>query len=386
MANYNSTHTGLAIDTAVGAVASKAPLVHTHVKADITDLPAVAVSGAYNDLTGKPTLGTASVLDVPATGDALSTEVVKGSDSRLTNARTPTAHTHVILDVTGLQTTLDGKASSVHSHAISDVTGLQTALDGKSATSHTHTGVYEPANINIQSHISATNNPHSTTAAQVGAYTTTQVDVLLTGKADTSHTHSNATTLVAGFMSALDKTKLDGVEAGAQVNTVTSVAGKTGVVTLVKADVGLGSVDNTSDATKVVLSASKLTTARTIAGVSFDGTANIDISYTDLTNKPKRYLNAILSDASTAITNATSYITPVEIPVAGTVTSIRARTATGTVSVQFKRNGVTLGTAVAATTSGVSQVVSQAVVAGDLITVDTSSASGNGLTISVEIN
>ena len=100
----------------------------------------------------------------------------------------------------------------------------------------------------------------------------------------------------------------------------------------------------------------------------------------------KRYLNAILSDASTAITNATSYITPVEIPVAGTVTSIRARTATGTVSVQFKRNGVTLGTAVAATTSGVSQVVSQAVVAGDLITVDTSSASGNGLTISVEIN
>ncbi len=99
-----------------------------------------------------------------------------------------------------------------------------------------------------------------------------------------------------------------------------------------------------------------------------------------------RYLNAILSDASTAITNATGYITPVELPVSGTITSIRARTATGTCSVQFKRNGVALGTSISATTSGVSQTVSQSVVAGDLITVDTSSASGNGLTISVEIN
>lgn len=38
--------------------------------------------------------------------------------------------------------------------------------------------------------------------------------------------------------------KLDGIEAGAQVNTVTSVAGKTGAVTLDKADVGLGNVGN----------------------------------------------------------------------------------------------------------------------------------------------
>lgn len=40
--------------------------------------------------------------------------------------------------------------------------------------------------------------------------------------------------------------------------TVTSVAGKTGAVTLNKSDVGLGNVDNTSDAAKDVLSAKKL--------------------------------------------------------------------------------------------------------------------------------
>lgn len=48
------------------------------------------------------------------------------------------SHSHVIADVTGLQTALDGKSATGHTHVIADTTGLQTALDGKSATSHTH--------------------------------------------------------------------------------------------------------------------------------------------------------------------------------------------------------------------------------------------------------
>lgn len=62
---------------------------------------------------------------------------------------------------------------------------------------------------------------------------------------------------------------------------VDSVAGKTGVVTLNKTDVGLNNVDNTSDISKNVLSATKLTNSRTISitgdiswSVSFDGTGN----------------------------------------------------------------------------------------------------------------
>lgn len=42
-----------------------------------------------------------------------------------------------------------------------------------------------------------------------------------------------------------------------------------------KSDVGLGNVDNTADANKSVASAATLTTARTIDGVSFDGSAGI---------------------------------------------------------------------------------------------------------------
>lgn len=62
-------------------------------------LSTVATSGAYSDLSGKPSLGTAASLNVAASGDAASGEVVKGNDSRLTNTRTPTAHTHASTDI-----------------------------------------------------------------------------------------------------------------------------------------------------------------------------------------------------------------------------------------------------------------------------------------------
>ena len=57
--------------------------------------------------------------------------VCQGNDSRLSDARTPLAHTHTISNITGLQTTLEGKASTTHSHVISDIVNLQTTLDSK---------------------------------------------------------------------------------------------------------------------------------------------------------------------------------------------------------------------------------------------------------------
>jgi len=91
--------------------------------------------------------------------------------------------------------------------------------------------------------------------------------------------------VAAWWAGSADKAKLDGVQAGAQVNAVTSVAARTGAVTLTKADVGLASVDNTADAAKSVASAAALTTARTIAlggdlggSASFNGSANVTIT------------------------------------------------------------------------------------------------------------
>jgi len=49
-------------------------------------------------------LGTAATKDVPAAGNAAAGEVVKGNDTRLSDARTPLSHTHVKADVTDLET------------------------------------------------------------------------------------------------------------------------------------------------------------------------------------------------------------------------------------------------------------------------------------------
>lgn len=70
-------------------------------------------------------------------------------------------------------------------------------------------------------------------------------------------TSSMASTTEAGLMSSENFTKLQGIEAGAQVNKVTSVAGRGGDVVLDKNDIGLNNVDNTSDANKPISTATQ---------------------------------------------------------------------------------------------------------------------------------
>ena len=55
-------------------------------------------SDAY--IQNKPTLGTASALNVAESGNAGNNEVVKGNDSRLTDDRNPTPHTHSVSQIT----------------------------------------------------------------------------------------------------------------------------------------------------------------------------------------------------------------------------------------------------------------------------------------------
>ena len=45
----------------------------------------------------------------------------------------------------------------------------------------------------------------------------------ITNKADKNHTHADVTTSASGFMSAADKAKLDGMEAGAQANVIEEI-------------------------------------------------------------------------------------------------------------------------------------------------------------------
>lgn len=82
-------------------------------------------------------------------------------------------------------------------------------------------------------------------------------------------TYSNATTSAAGLMSAEDKTKLNGIAAGAQVNSVTGVKGgaestyRTGQVNLTPANIGAAAASHNHAANNInsgTLSADRLPT------------------------------------------------------------------------------------------------------------------------------
>ena len=76
--------------------------------------------------------------------------------------------------------------------------------------------------------------------------------------------------------------KLSGIEAGAQVNTVTSVASRTGAVTLTATDVGLGNVTNESKATMFT----DPTFTGTVSGVTATHVGLGNVDNTSDANKP----------------------------------------------------------------------------------------------------
>lgn len=97
------------------------------------------------------------------------------------------------------------KANTAETNAKTYAEGLFDDLAGEGRTTETIKANAD----NIALHENNKNNPHNVTIAQIGA-------------AASSHGHSNATTNTAGFMSAADKSKLNGIEAGAQVNPTAS--------------------------------------------------------------------------------------------------------------------------------------------------------------------
>lgn len=231
-ARNDHTHGTPALPTPAGIGA--APTVHTHAAGDVT-------SGTF--AIGRIPTGTSG------------TTVALGNDSRFSDARTPTAH------------------ASSHAAAGSDpitisesqVTNLVTDLAAKAPTaSPTFTGTVS----GISKSMVGLGNVDNTSDVSKPISTATQT--ALDGKASTSHTHtqSDVTGLTTALAGKADTSSLATVATTGDyddlINTptiptasVTSVAGKTGDVTLVKADVGLANVDNTSDANKPVSTATQ---------------------------------------------------------------------------------------------------------------------------------
>ena len=166
---------------------------HQHQASEIAGLSTVATSGSYSDLNGKPSAATESA--------------------------------------DGLMTSADKKK----------LDGIQAGAGSYTHPTHTahESGLYKVA-VDSLGHVS------SATAVTKGDITALGIPAQ-----DTDTTYGKATSDADGLMSAADKSKLDGIAAGAQANAVTSVNGKTGAVKLGASVVGAASASHTHPASQV---------------------------------------------------------------------------------------------------------------------------------------
>lgn len=119
------------------------------------------------------------------------------------------SHTH---DYAASDHTHTGFANASHGHAIADVTGLQTALDAKASTTYVDDSVSNLLN-NSSSAVDSIFELRD--AMENNADAIEALETIAGGKAAADHTHGVATTSAAGFQSATDKAKLDGIAANA---------------------------------------------------------------------------------------------------------------------------------------------------------------------------
>ncbi|CAB4138891.1 Phage tail repeat like [uncultured Caudovirales phage] len=162
-------------------------------------------------------------------------------------------------DITGKPSTFP---PSSHTHLISEVSALQSALDGKAATSHTHTvnqiigledQLAEKADL-VGGFIPTSQIPAQAVTEFLGDVVSQAAMLALTGQRGDwcIRTDQNRTYfLIADDASQLSNWRY--IETPA--SPVTSVNGQVGVIVLGKSDVGLGNVNNTSDAEKPVSTA-----------------------------------------------------------------------------------------------------------------------------------
>ena len=183
---------------------------------------------------------------------------------------------------TDLNTELAKKANSSHTHSIADTTNLQSTLDSKVPTSRTINSKPLSANITLS-------------ASDVGA-APSSVQTTLGTVSDTLNAHTSNSDI---HFTADERTKLSGIQSGAQVNTITGVKGnsetsyRTGNVNITKANIGLGNVDNTADANKSVKHAATADSATSATKATQDASGNVITS----TYETKSAANSKLTEA-----------------------------------------------------------------------------------------
>lgn len=334
---------------------------HSHLSANVTDATNLNTASMIvkRDASGNFVAGTITAAlagNATTATTATTTTGNSGTATKLATARTIA----ISGDVTGTATSFDGSANITiaatiaddsHNHIITNIDGLQSALDAK----------VDDAQLGVANGVATLDATGLVPSSQLPSFVDDVIEVTdfatlpVTGEAgkiyvtlDTNITYRWSGTVYTEISKSLALgttvgTAYAGDAGTALASTVTAHnSNVSNPHATTKAQVGLGSVDNTADSAKNVLSATKLTTARTIAltgdvtatGVSFDGTGNISLTtvvadgshnhtlanVTDVTSTAAE-LNKL--DGATASTTELNYVTGVTSSIQ---TQLNART------------------------------------------------------------
>lgn len=180
-------------------------------------------------------------------------------------------HKHAISDITNLQSSLDSKASASHSHTVdASLSSTSTnpvqnkvvnaALDSKVPTNRTINGKPLSANVTLNaSDVGADASGSANTAlTNAKSYTDTKINALVgEGASETLDTIGEIATAIEDNQEGIDLLNA-AVGKKADKTTVDShISNKSNPHGVTKAQVGLGNVDNTSDANKPISTATQ---------------------------------------------------------------------------------------------------------------------------------
>ena len=240
--------------------------------------------GQYSSLTGTPTLGTAAALDVATTGDASTTQVVKGDDTRLTDARNAA-------DVYSW-----AKAETKPTYTASEV-GLGNVGNFKAVSTVANQGLTdvekEAARANIGAGTSTFDGDYDNLTNKPTLGTASALNVAVTGDA------------AVGEVVKGDDTRLSDARNAADVYSWAKAETKP---TYTASEVGLGNVGNFKAVSTVAnqgLDSTEQSNARANIGA---GTSNFDGAYSSLTGTPTLGSAAALDVATTGDAGTTQVV------------------------------------------------------------------------------
>lgn len=324
-----------------------AQVAETGSYSDLSNKPSL-FSGSYADLTGKPVLFSGNYADLsnkPALFDGTYTSLTGKPTSFL-----PSAHTHAISDVTGLQTSLDSKLSIGSSIPYSVLTGTPVIPAAQIQSDWNQTNTASLDFIKNKPTIPSVNYPVTSVNTKTGAVVLTNTDV---GAAATSHTHSIAD--VSGLQANLDS-KATVASLSGYVTSSALITSLSGYATTTALTNGLSAKFNTpaGSTSQYVRGDGTLVTFPTIPTVPTNVSAfTNDSGY--LTNavltgyrKVETFLGTSDASGNITITFANTYSTPPDVQpqiIGGTFNqSVRvvSVSTTGCVVQAAQRNVVTL--------------------------------------------